>query len=320
MDADSKRVKLSLIIPCYNEEETIQETNSRVVALVSGWAERKLISGYEIIYVNDGSKDNTLPVLRRLAAGNRNIRVLSFSGNFGHQAALTAGLQYASGDAMVSMDADLQDPPEIIEKMIEKFSEGFEIVYGVRKKRMKDSLFKRLTAKGFYKLMILLGVNIVDEHADFRLLSRNVVDAFNKYTEVNRFIRGIIPLMGFEHCVVEYEREERIAGKTKYPFKKMLLFAIEGVTSFSLVPLRIASLVGLAIFLVTLLLSVWAFTIGIVGIALPGWTSTVLPIYFLGGLQLMFFGIIGEYIGKIYMEVKRRPLFIVKEKCNFEDS
>jgi glycosyltransferase involved in cell wall biosynthesis len=320
MDADSKKVKLSLIIPCYNEEETIQETNSRVVTLVSGWAENKLISGYEIIYVNDGSKDNTLPVLRRLAAGNKNIRVLSFSGNFGHQAALTAGFQCASGDAMVSMDADLQDPPEIIKKMLEKFNEGFEIVYGVRKKRMKDSLFKRLTARGFYKMMILLGVNIVDEHADFRLLSRNVVDALNRYTEVNRFIRGIIPLMGFEHCVVEYEREERFAGKTKYPFKKMLLFAVEGITSFSLVPLRIASLVGLAIFLVTLLLSLWAFTIGIVGIALPGWTSTVLPIYFLGGLQLMFFGIIGEYIGKIYLEVKRRPLFIVKEKCNFEDS
>jgi glycosyltransferase involved in cell wall biosynthesis len=311
---------LSLIIPCYNEEETIQETNSRVVTLISGWAERKLISEYEIIYINDGSKDKTLPALRCLAADNKNIRVLSFSGNFGHQAALTAGLQYASGDVMVSMDADLQDPPEIIEKMLAKFNEGFEIVYGVRKKRMKDSLFKRLTAKGFYKMMMLLGVDIVDGHADFRLLSRSVVDALNKYTEVNRFIRGIIPLMGFEHCVVEYERKERFAGKTKYPLKKMLLFAIEGITSFSLVPLRIASLVGLAIFLVTLLLSLWAFTIKIRGIALPGWTSTVLPIYFLGGLQLMFFGVIGEYIGKIYLEVKRRPLFIIKEKCNFEDS
>jgi glycosyltransferase involved in cell wall biosynthesis len=312
-------MKLSITIPCYNEGEVIQETNNRLITLISGFLTKKLINDYEIIYINDGSKDNTLNILKQLSTNNKNIKVLSFSGNFGHQAALTAGLHYASGDVVVSMDADLQDPPEIIERMLYKFNDGFEIVYGVRSRRTGDSFLKRLTAKMFYKLMIMMGVNLVYDHADFRLLSKNVVTEFKKYTEVNRFIRGMIPSMGFNQCIVEYERKERFAGRTKYPFKKMLFLAIEGITSFSLVPLRISSIIGFVIFIMTLLLSLWAITIKMFGIALPGWTSTVLPIYFLGGIQLMFLGIIGEYLGKIYLEVKKRPIFIVKEKYNFKD-
>jgi polyisoprenyl-phosphate glycosyltransferase len=312
-------VKLSIVVPCFNEEKVLQETNGRLTALISSWVTGKLINDYEIIYINDGSQDNTLNILKQLAATNQNIKVISFSGNFGHQAALTAGLHYASGDAAVSMDADLQDPPELIEKMLDKFNEGFDIVYGVRSARGRDGFFKKSTAKGFYKLMKLIGVPLVYEHADFRLLSARVLKEFKKYTEVNRFLRGIIPLMGFNNCVVEYERKERFAGETKYPLKKMLLFAIEGLTSLSLVPLRIVSFAGLIMFFMSFLLSIWALFIKIEGLALPGWTSTVLPIYFLGGIQLIFLGIIGEYIGKIYLEVKKRPLFIIMEKYNLED-
>lgn len=311
-------MKLSIVIPCYNEEKVLQETSSRLITLISSWITRALINDYEIIYINDGSQDNTLTILKQLAANNKNIKVISFSGNFGHQAALTAGLHYASGDATVSMDADLQDPPEVIEEMLDKFHEGFDIVYGVRSTRGRDSYFKKLTAKGFYRLMKLIGVPLIYEHADFRLLSARAITEFKKYTEVNRFLRGIIPLMRFNNCVVEYERKERFAGHTKYPLKKMLIFAIEGITSLSLVPLRIASFIGLIMFLVSLLLSVWAFSVKIKGMALPGWASTVLPIYLLGGIQLMFLGIMGEYIGKIYLEVKKRPLFIIKETYNLE--
>jgi polyisoprenyl-phosphate glycosyltransferase len=312
-------VKLSIVVPCYNEEKVLHETNGRLITLISSWVAGELIGDYEIIYINDGSQDDTLKILKQLAENNKNIKVISFSGNFGHQAALTAGLHYASGDAAVSMDADLQDPPEVIEKMLEKFNEGFDIVYGVRISRGKDGFFKKLTAKGFYRLMKLIGVPLVYEHADFRLLSASALTEFKKYTEVNRFLRGIIPLMGFNNCVVEYERKERFAGETKYPLKKMLIFAIEGLTSLSLVPLRIVSFAGLIMFFVSFLLSIWALFIKIKGLALPGWTSTVLPIYFLGGIQLIFLGIIGEYIGKIYLEVKKRPLFIIKEKYNLED-
>jgi polyisoprenyl-phosphate glycosyltransferase len=312
-------VKLSIVVPCYNEEKVLHETNGRLITLISSWGAIGLINEYEIIYINDGSQDDTLNILKQLAGNNKNIKVISFSGNFGHQAALTAGLYYASGDAAVSMDADLQDPPEVIEKMLDKFNKGFDIVYGVRSARGRDGFFKKLSAKCFYRLMKLIGVPLVYEHADFRLLSASALTEFKKYTEVNRFLRGIIPLMGFNNCVVEYERKERFAGETKYPLKKMLIFAIEGLTSLSLVPLRIVSFAGLIMFFVSVLLSIWALFIKMKGMALPGWTSTVLPIYFLGGIQLIFLGIIGEYIGKIYLEVKKRPLFIIKEKYNLED-
>lgn len=312
-------MRLSIVVPCYNEEAVIQETNNRLYKLINRLSNKELIKGYEIIYVDDGSADSTLKILKQLASKDKNIKIISFSGNFGHQSALIAGLHNASGDIAVSLDADLQDPPEVIEKMLYKFKEGYEIVYGVRRVREKDTVFKKVTAHFFYKAMKLMGINLVYDHADFRLLSRRILSEFKKYTEANVFLRGIFPIMGFKQCIVEYERRERFAGETKYSLIKMLSFAIEGITSFSYFPLRISSIFGFTIFTISLLLMVWAFITKILGNAIPGWASTILPLYLFGGLQLMFLGIIGEYIGKIYMEVKKRPLFIVKEKVNFED-
>ncbi|GKT09360.1 glycosyltransferase family 2 protein [Desulforhabdus sp. TSK] len=312
-------LKLSIVIPCYNEEQVIEETNRRLQQLLEGWIRTALITHYEIIYVNDGSRDSTLKKLKELANRNQNIKIISFSNNFGHQAALTAGLYHATGDAAVSLDADLQDPPEVIEEMIQAYRSGSEIVYGVRKERKTDTFFKRATALAFYKLMLFMGVNCFYNHGDCRLLSQRVLREFKKYEEINRFIRGIIPLMGFNYSIVEYDREKRYAGETKYPLRKMISLAIEGITSFSSVPLRIASLLGFMIFIGTLLLSIWVLIVTLGHASVPGWASTVLPVYFLGGIQLIFFGILGEYIGKIYMEVKKRPLFIIKEKFNFED-
>jgi polyisoprenyl-phosphate glycosyltransferase len=311
-------LKLSIVVPCYDEEEVIQETNATLLGLAKSLVDTRLIEDYEIIYVNDGSADNTLSILKSIANGNKEIRVISLSRNFGHQAALVAGLYHAAGDAVVSLDADLQDPPEIIKEMVQRFREGYAVVSGVRTRRDKDSLFKRLTARSFYKLMALMGVNLISDHGDFRLLSRNVVDGLKEFTEVNLFLRGLIPALGFRQCTVEYERQERFAGRTKYPLRKMLAFALEGITSFSLVPLRVASVIGIVIFLCTLPLSVWVFATKLAGRAVPGWASTVLPIYFIGGIQLSFLGILGEYVGKIYMEVKKRPLFIIGEKYNFD--
>jgi len=312
-------MKLSLIIPCYNEEQVIGETHSRLQKLVADWRQKGLTEECEIIYVNDGSRDKTLAILKDYAGKDPNIKVISFSNNFGHQAALTAGLSFAGGDAAVSLDADLQDPPQVIEEMIHAFKEGYEIVYGVRKDRTEDTFFKRFTAHAFYKLMRFMGVSCVYNHADFRLMSRNALREFKQYREINRFIRGMIPLMGFSSCIVEYDREKRFAGETKYNIRKMMAFAIDGITSFSCVPLRIASVLGLVIFMGSCGLMLWALVQALTSTTVPGWASTVLPVYFLGGIQLIFFGILGEYVGKIYMEVKERPLFIVKETINFED-
>lgn len=309
---------LSIVVPCYNESEIIAQTNDRLTALAGEWAEKGLISAYEIVYVDDGSTDTTLDILSGIAAASPNVKVISFSGNFGHQAALTAGLKYAAGDAIVSLDADMQDPPEAIEEMIAKAKKGFEIVYAVRKRREVDTAFKRTTAELYYKLMKVMGVNLVYNHADFRMISSNVRDQFVRYGEVNRFLRGMFPLMGYKHCTVEYDRKERLAGETKYPLKKMVSFAIDGVTSFSYVPLRLASLLGITIFLVTTLMIIWALLVKLSGNTVPGWASIVLPIYAFGGIQLLCIGIVGEYVGKIYMEVKHRPVYIVRQTINIE--
>ena len=311
-------MKLSIVVPCYNEEAVVRETARRLLDLADRWVSGGLIAAYEIIFVNDGSKDRTLALLKEIASDNSHVKIISFSSNFGHQAALTAGLHNAGGDAAVTLDADLQDPPEVIEEMLEKHRQGFHIVYGVRRNRNEDSAFKRFTALGFYRLMRMMGVKVIVNHADFRLLSRSVLEEFKSFREVNRFLRGLIPLMGFAQATVEYDRDRRFAGSTKYPLRRMLSFALDGITSFSSVPLRMASVCGLVIFAVSLCLGVWVLAVRVAGDSVPGWASTVLPIYFLGGIQLMFFGILGEYLGKIYMEVKRRPLFIIQEKWNFE--
>lgn len=237
-------MKLSVVIPCYNEQEVILKTQSRLVFLLNEFLNKKIISDYEILYIDDGSQDQTFQHLEGIAAEDQHVKVIALSNNFGHQAALTAGLLHASGDAVVSMDADLQDPPEVITVMLTKFQQGFDIVYGVRSDRKKDSLFKKLTAEGFYKLMGKMGVPLIYNHGDFRLISRKVLDAFKQYGEVNRFIRGMFPHMGFKSCTVQYAREKRFAGETKYPLIKMLAFAFEGMTSFSHFPLRLASFMG----------------------------------------------------------------------------
>ena len=308
------------MIPVFNEDAVIGSTHSRIAGLAEDLCRRAVIGDYEIIYVDDGSKDKSLEILKGLSADSPRTKILSFSRNFGHQRALAAGITHSSGDAVVSMDADLQDPPELIEEMIEKYKMGNDIVYAVRKERSTDSLFKRGTARFFYRAMKLMGVDIVYDHADFRLISSEVVSAFRDMGEVNIFLRGIFPFLGFKHEMVYYDRQERAAGETKYPLRKMLSFAWEGITSFSIVPLRMASFTGFLIFLASLVLICWAFYGKIAGEAIPGWTSIVIPMSFIGGLNILFLGLIGEYIGKIYIEVKKRPLFIIKKKYNFDGS
>jgi glycosyltransferase involved in cell wall biosynthesis len=309
---------LSIVIPCYNEEATAKKISQRIVDLARDLHKKGLLKNFELIFVNDGSQDNTLSILKNLAKENKTIKVLSLSRNFGHQAALTAGLYRAKGEAIVSLDADLQDPPEVIPEMLQKFAKGNEIVLAVRKGRKVDGFWKKITSKFFYRLMNLLGANLVLNHADFRLISRRVAEELKNFPERSRFLRGLIPNMGFNQSIVYYEREARFAGKTKYSFGKMLGFALDGITSFSYSPLRLASILGILIALGSLILTSWAIIINLLGKAVPGWTSTVLPMYFLGGIQLLFLGIIGEYIGKIYMESKKRPHFIIKEEHNFD--
>ncbi|MGD0280887.1 MAG: glycosyltransferase family 2 protein [Dissulfurispiraceae bacterium] len=312
-------MKLSIVVPLFNEEAVIAATYTRVARLLMELHEKSVIDDYEVIFVDDGSRDNSLRILRELAAKSQKVKVLSFSRNFGHQPALAAGLLHSTGDAVVSLDADLQDPPELIGEMIEKYREGCDIVYAVRRARQTDTFFKRMTARGFYKLMQFLGVELVYDHADYRLISARVVEAFGSVKEVNLFLRGIFPFLGFPSATVYYEREERRAGGTKYPLRKMITFAWEGITSFSNIPLRIASFTGFFISALSMLLILWALYEKFAGRTIPGWTSTVIPLFFIGGLNILFLGLIGEYVGKVYMEVKRRPLFIIKEKYNFGD-
>ena len=305
-------MQLDIVIPCFNEEAVLKEIYLRIKKILEEVKVRKLINGYNIIFVDDGSNDSTFEILEKFFQKDKSVKVLSLSRNFGHQAALSAGFEFSKADAVISMDADLQDPPELIENMLQRFYEGFEIVYGVRDDREQDTFFKRNSAIFFYKLMLWFGVQIIPHHAEYRLISRQVLEAFKQYGEINIFIRGIFPFIGFKSCKITYKRDQRFAGKTKYPFKAMLKFGFEGITSFSVVPLRIASLVGAFVCFITLLASAWGVITFLKGNTIPGWTSTVLPIYFLGGVQLIFLGLLGEYIGKIFLEVKKRPRYIVR--------
>jgi len=309
-------MKLSIIIPCYNEEKVIEKTAAVLKDTLSEQVQSNTISAYELLFVNDGSRDKTLEILESLASTDDKIKAVSFSNNFGHQAALTAGINEVRGDILVTMDADLQDPPEYIAKMIEKINEGHDIVYGVRQDRTKDTVFKKYSAQIYYKILKLMGVDVVYNHAEYRMFTDKVRQSFIRYDETNRFIRGLFPLMGFKHCTVEYPRDSRAAGETKYSFRKMFVFAIEGVTSFSYVPLRLAAFLGLIVFICAIGLSIWALITKIWGETVPGWASVVIPIYMFGGLQMIFLGIIGEYIGKIYLESKKRPLYIIDKKVN----
>jgi len=307
-------MRLSIIIPCYNEEKVIDETIS-VLLNVTKELKTKDIVDYEMIFVDDGSADNTFHVLEKHSNIHREIKIIKLSNNFGHQKAILAGYENSTGDLITTLDADLQDPPELIGKMVEKINKGFDIVYGARNKRV-DSIFKRYSAKLFYWIMKRMGVEIIPEHAEYRMITRKVLTAFLQYNEQNIFIRAIFPKLGFLSTIIYYDRPKRFAGETKYPLSKMISFGIDGITSFSIIPLRVFTLIGIIISIFSLLAIFWSMFAKFFGVTVTGWTSIVVPIYFLGGIQMIFLGVLGEYVGKIYMEVKGRPRFIIEKKIN----
>ncbi len=305
----------SIIVPAYNEENTLGEFYVRLAKVL-----QSLDGGSEIIFVNDGSTDETEKILQQLHQTDSRVRILHLSRNFGHQIAITAGLDLAQGRACLVMDADLQDPPEVIPEMVRLWHTGFEVVYGLRKKRLGESRFKLATASLFYKaLKHLAHIEIPQNVGDFRLLDRKVVDALKKLPERNRFVRGLVSWVGFRQTDLLYERDARFAGETKYPFLKMLEFALDGITSFSAIPLRLATWMGLLCSFTSFLLILW-----VIGAKLftdrtvLGWASLMVVVLLIGGVQLFTIGILGEYIGRIFDEAKQRPLYLIREKVGFE--
>lgn len=310
-------MRLGLVIPCYNEEEVLPETVRRIRGVMDGLVAKGKVDDTSSVYlVDDGSRDRTWALIEAAASEGAYIKGIKLSRNRGHQNALLAGLFTAEGDAIISLDADLQDDLGAIERMVDAYLDGNHVVYGVRNSRATDTPFKRFTAQSFYRVMSLLGAETVYDHADYRLLSRDAIEALRNFGEANMFLRGLVPLIGYRSTTVDYERRERFAGESKYPLRKMITFAIEGVTSFSTVPLRLITLIGITVALGTLVMSASILATKLLSNAVvPGWASTVLPIYFLGGIQLFSVGIIGEYLGKVYLEVKRRPRYIIERVC-----
>lgn len=308
-----KAAQLAIVIPCYNEEEVLPETVKQLTLLMQEMENAQLIdAGSAIWFVDDGSKDNTWSLIENYVVSNQYIRGIKLARNRGHQNALLAGLETATGDVLISIDADLQDDINVIKRMMEEYHKGIDVVYGVRKARETDTFFKRMTAEGYYHLLKKMGVNIVFNHADFRLMSRRAIESLKQYEEVNLFLRGIIPTIGFPSSTVEYDRAARFAGESKYPLRKMLALAADGITSFSSVPLRLIASLGFIIFLISMGLSFWVFFVKLfTDNATPGWASSVLPMYLLGGIQLLSIGILGEYIAKMYMETKKRPRYFL---------
>ena len=309
--------KISLVIPMYYEEQVAEECYKRVSKVLKGLKDYD----YEIIFVNDGSKDKTLPILEKIADKDKKVKIVSFSRNFGHQAAVTAGLKYVTGDAVVIMDADLQDPPELVPDMLKKWEEGYEVIYGKRKKRDGESVFKLLTAKAFYATLNKLSdVEIPKDTGDFRLVDRKVVDVVNSLPEHNKFLRGLFSWVGFKQYPYEYERKERFAGKTKYPLKKMLKLAKDGILGFSTKPLKIVGGLGILSVVVSIIILIYA----ILSFAFSwnnltaGWTSIMCTMTFLGGIILISLWMIGEYIARIYDETKQRPQYIVDKTINID--
>lgn len=308
---------LSIVVPCYNEAEVFPETLRRLEELRGGLvAGGRIAPASTIFFVDDGSRDDTWALITRAVDAGSPVAGIRLSRNRGHQIALIAGLDASDGDAVVSIDADLQDDVAAIAPMLEKFAEGADIVYGVRRRRDGDSYFKKTTARTFYRLLNMLGVETVSDHADFRLMSRRAVDALARYQEVNLYVRGLVPLLGFRSAVVHYDRNERFAGQSKYPLRRMLGLAFNAITSFSIVPLRLISALGIVVSLATVAFGFFILMGALLHRNLvPGWASTVLPIYFLGGIQLTGIGIIGEYVGKIYLEAKQRPRYFIEQVC-----
>ena len=310
--------KVSVVIPMYYEEEVAKECYEKVSNVLKNLEEKY---DYEIIFVNDGSKDKTLEILKDIAKDDKRAKIISFSRNFGHQAAVTAGLKEVSGDAIVIIDADLQDPPELIPQMLELWEQGNEVIYGKRKTRKGESAFKLLTAKMFYKtLNALSDVEIPKDTGDFRLVDRKVVDVINSLPEHNKFLRGLFSWVGFKQEAYEYERQERYAGKTKYPLKKMLKLASDGIISFSTKPLKLVGALGIVSIIISIILLIYALISYIFKLnqLSAGWTSIIVAVTFFAGVQLLSLWIISEYIGRIYDESKGRPQYIVDKKINFD--
>lgn len=315
MEKTSMGNTLYIVVPCYNEQEVLEETSKRLSEKIDALkSKEKIDAGSRIMFVNDGSKDATWMMIQELCRENQVFAGVNLSRNRGHQNALLAGIATASehADMIVSMDADLQDDIDAVDAMIDAYHEGNDVVYGVRSSRKKDTFFKRSTAQAFYRLLKLLGAEIVYNHADYRLLSRRAAKALLSFDEVNLFLRGIVPMVGFKSTTVTYERGERFAGKSKYPLGKMITFALEGITSLSVKPIRMITAGGLLVCLISLAMLIKAFVDYYMGNVVPGWTSIIISIWVLGGLQLFAIGIIGEYIGKTYMETKARPKFIIE--------
>ncbi len=307
---------LYLVVPCYNEEDVLPETAKRLKEKFGKLiADEKIFPESRICFVDDGSKDKTWSIISALHKEDSLFRGIKLSRNKGHQNALMAGLMTVKDecDAAISMDADLQDDINAIDEMVDKYTEGYDVVYGVRSSRKQDTAFKRTTAQLFYRMMRAMGVELVYNHADFRLMSRRALDGLSEFREVNLFLRGIVPLVGYKHTTVEYERGERFAGESKYPLKKMIAFAFEGITSMSVKPIRMISTFGVLIFLISLVILAYSLVQHFIGNTVWGWTSLAVSIWAIGGLQLLAIGVIGEYIGKIYLETKERPRFIVEE-------
>jgi len=311
---------LYIVVPCYKEQEVLPETSKRLKEKVLQLREQGKISDKSrIMFVNDGSSDNTWPMIAALHEQEPEMfSGVNLSRNRGHQNALLAGLMTAVNyaDMIISMDADLQDDINAVDGMVDAYHEGYEVVYGVRSKRETDTFFKRFTAEGFYKVMLALGVNIVYNHADYRLMSRRAVEGLAQFKEVNLFLRGIVPQIGYKWTTVTYERAERFAGESKYPLKKMLAFAADGITSFSVKPIRLVLTAGVIVFMVSLVMLLYALISKLMGSTAAGWTSLMGSIWLIGGIQLLSLGVIGEYIGKIYNETKARPRFIIESVLN----
>lgn len=315
--------KLAIVVPCYNEEEVLHIASKALREVLDDLVNKgKIANDSFILFVNDGSKDRTWELIEEEHKNHPiQVRGVKLAGNVGHQFALTAGLITAKdmSDVTVSIDADLQDDVAVIEEMIDKFHEGKDIVYGVRKERKTDTFFKRVTAQGFYRVMEMMGVKSIYNHADFRLMSQRAVEQFSKYQETNLYLRGMMPLIGYETDMVYYDRKERVAGESKYPLKKMLALAFNGISSFSVKPISMVLGLGMAIVCLSIVAAIYALISYFTGNVEPGWTSLILSIWFLGGLQLLAIGLVGQYIGKIYIEVKHRPRYNIEKVLDAND-
>ena len=308
-------IDLTIVVPCYNEAPVLPETSRRLLGLLDRLnAGCKASNESCVFFVDDGSHDRTWATIEDLAVGDRRVRGMKLSRNRGQQNALLAGMTTVQGDAVITINADLQDDIAVIEDMVDAHRDGKDIVYGVRAKRESDTRFKRFTAGAYYRLLKWMGVDIVANHADYRLMSRRALETLKEYSEVNLFLRGIVPTIGLPSAVVTYARSERGDGESKYPLRKMIGLAIDGITSFTAFPLRAVAGLGIIVFFMSLVLSAWVLWSRVVsGTAIPGWASSVLPVYLLGGIQLLSIGVVGEYAAKIYTETKRRPRFTIEK-------